>query len=354
MPKRVGRKSYNPEVRKFLIAIVLLIGVVFIIGQFSEVQSIIDTLSNGDWRYLSIAVIVVSFWMLNNTISYWSIYRLLGLKESIPTLFKLSMSAFFVNIVAPTAGLGGMAVFVGQAQKQGYSSGRAAIAGALYVLFDYAGFLCLLALGIYILFRRNNLTWVEISASLILLIIACALGILLYLGTRSARSLGRALAWMAGWMNIGSRIVVKRDYFSQKRAYYFAQDAAEGLREIQSRPTYLLAPAAFALTKMLLLMLVFYLMFLAFNVPSSPGTIVAGFSISYLFTIVSPTPAGIGVVEGALTLGLRSLNVPLEQAAVIALAYRGISFWLPLLVGMLTFRRIGGDPKRIDTPPEYV
>jgi uncharacterized protein (TIRG00374 family) len=210
-----------------------------------------------------------------------------------------------------------------------------------------------LAVAIIILIRRNNLTWVELSASLILVILAITLSVLLFLGTRSANALGRALAWLASLVNIGSRALLKRDYLSEQRAFEFAADAAEGLSEIRTRPINLIFPAVLALSNKFLLIAVFTLVFLSFNVPFTAGTIIAGFSISYLFLIVSPTPSGIGVVEGVLTLTLRSLNVPLGAAAVIALAYRGISFWFPLLVGMFSFR-ILGESKDIDTPNEYV
>ena len=45
-------------------------------------------------------------------------------------------------------------------------------------------------------------------------------------------------------------------------------------------------------------------MFFAFDVDFTPATVVAGFSIAYLFLIVSPTPAGIGIVEGVMTVAL--------------------------------------------------
>jgi uncharacterized protein (TIRG00374 family) len=340
-------------VRKFIIALAILLGVIFIIGQLSEVQSIIETLQQGDWRFLIIAFLVQTVWLGNVALSYWAIYRLLNLSEKTFTLFNLAAAANFVNVVAPTAGMGGMAVFVSHARKESYSGGRAAIAGALYVLFDYIGFILVLAVAIIILIRRNNLTWVELSASLILVILAITLSVLLFLGTRSANALGRALAWLASLVNIGSRALLKRDYLSEQRAFEFAADAAEGLSEIRTRPINLIFPAVLALSNKFLLIAVFTLVFLSFNVPFTAGTIIAGFSISYLFLIVSPTPSGIGVVEGVLTLTLRSLNVPLGAAAVIALAYRGISFWFPLLVGMFSFR-ILGESKDIDTPNEYV
>lgn len=127
----------------------------------------------------------------------------------------------------------------------------------------------------------------------------------------------------------------------------FAYDAALGLQRLRQRPKDLIIPFLSALSSKTLLIIILYLMFLAFDVPHSPGTIIAGFSIGYLFYIVSPTPAGIGFVESALTLGLKSLNVPLGSATVITLAYRGITYWLPLLIGMISFRIVSLEQKEI-------
>jgi len=77
---------------------------------------------------------------------------------------------------------------------------------------------------------------------------------------------------------------------------------------------------------------------MAFGVPFSIGTIVAGFASAYLFLIVSPTPYGIGVVETLLPLALTSLSVAWEDSVIITLVYRGITFWLPLFLGGLSFR----------------
>ena len=89
-----------------------------------------------------------------------------------------------------------------------------------------------------------------------------------------------------------------------------------------------------------LMMLVLMVSFLSFQVPFTPGTIIGGFSISYLFLIVSPTPSGIGIVEGIMPLALTSLRVPWSQAVIITLAYRGITFWFPLGVGAIAFRML--------------
>jgi uncharacterized protein (TIRG00374 family) len=96
------------------------------------------------------------------------------------------------------------------------------------------------------------------------------------------------------------------------------------------------------LSSKVLLIIVLFLIFMAFDVPVSAGTLIAGFSIAFLFTIVSPTPNGVGFVEGALTLTLASFYIPLSDAAVVAITYRGVTFWLPLVFGMLALRWLGG------------
>jgi len=83
---------------------------------------------------------------------------------------------------------------------------------------------------------------------------------------------------------------------------------------------------------------VLYIIFLAFKVDFSAGTLVAGYSLSTLLAVVSPTPAGIGVVEGTMPLVLSSLRVPIGAATVITLAYRGVTFWMPFLLGIPALR----------------
>ena len=324
--------------RKFLVAAALFLGVMFIITNFAEVEAILETLNRGDWRFLLLALFVQAVWLLNVAAEYRAIYRALGLEERIEILYLLAAAGNFVNVITLGGVMGGVPLFIAQARRRGQSAARATLAGVLFILFEYAGFICVLAVGLIVLVRRGNLTLAEIIASAILLAIALTLAALLYLGMRSAEALGKALAWMAGAVNWVLRPFLKRDYLSQQRGHEFARDAASGLQALRADYRNLLWPFALALSNKAIMLTNFFLMFMAFKVPFSTGTLIAGYSVGYLFTIVSPTPAGLGVVEGVLTIVLRSLHVSLGSAAVITLAYRGFTFWIPLLFGMLALR----------------
>jgi uncharacterized protein (TIRG00374 family) len=335
--------------RNFIFAIILLLGFIFIIGRIAEVQSIVETLRAGDWRFLGIALLLEFCWVFVVAGTYRAIFQILDLKEKISRLVLLSLAANFVNIVAPTAGLGGVAIFISESKHSGNSTGRITVASVLYVLYDYAALLCVLTLGLVVLFRRNDLTMADILASLILLIMAISLAAMLYLGSRSVEKLGKILAALARLVNRILWPFMHRCYLQEDRAYSFAHEVADGFEELKKAPHNLLSPAIFALLNKLLLITILFTAFLAFDVPYSVGTIIAAFSIAYLFVIVSPTPSGIGIVEGVLTLTLRSFNLPLGASAVVALAFRGITFWLPLLLGFIAFRLL--DKKKISTLP---
>jgi uncharacterized protein (TIRG00374 family) len=99
-----------------------------------------------------------------------------------------------------------------------------------------------------------------------------------------------------------------------------------------------LMPAALALLSKALLIGVLLSTFMAFRQPFTLGVLIAGFSIGYLFLIVSPTPAGLGLVEGIMPLTFMALGVSRASAVLITAAYRGFTFWLPFGYGFIAFR----------------
>jgi uncharacterized protein (TIRG00374 family) len=339
--------------RKFIIAFVLLLGFFYVVAKLAEIQNIAETLQRGIWWFILLALLVELLWMINCGASFRSIYRAMGIEEQLGTLSLIVSAANFINIVAPSAGVGGLAIFMSEARRRNYSPARAAVAGVLFLLFDYLGLIAILLVGLVILIRRNDLTLVVIIASAALVGLAMLFAFLLNLGMQSAVALGNALAWIARAINRVLRPFIHREYLSEIRAHEFAHDAADGLIKMRNEPKSMLMPLFLAFTNKTALLVILTLVFLAFKVPISIGTIIACFSIGYLFVIISPTPAGIGVVEGALTLALTSMYISLEDAAVIVLSYRGITFWMPMFFGMISLRvleRVGIKPNGNSSP----
>jgi hypothetical protein len=324
--------------RRFLLLAILFLAIVFIFLSFSELENIVLTLEKSNWIFLSFALLFECIWLYNVATTYSALYRLVEISESRSQLLLMSTAANFVNVIAPSAGLGGMAVFLDAARRREQPTGRVTLVGVLYVLYDYAAFLCVLALGLIVMIRRNNLNAGELTATAILLFIAFGIFLLLYLGYKSADRLGQVLAWFARGINHMARPFIHREYMEVEKAHFFAHELAEGVALLRRRPKQLIWPFLFALNNKALLICVMAFTFLALGTPFSVGTLVGGFSIGYLFLIVSPTPSGVGVVESVLPVALTSLRVKWAAAVLITLVYRAVTFWFPLLVGVVAFR----------------
>lgn len=324
--------------RNFLLAVLLLLVLAFVITRLAEMQQIAAVLRRGDARWISLALAVQLVWIVNVGISLRSIFRVLGAQERMRDLIAMAMVVNLVSVVTPAVGMGGMAYFIRSARRRGHPSGRATTAAAMYLLYDYFAALVVIGLGLIVLIRRNQLTGGEVFASIFLAAYAGVIGFLLFLGMRAPERLGEALASLSRFGNRILRPVLRRDRFDVRHAHEFARDIAQGLEAARHSPGGLLRPAGWALTNKALMISTLFLMFLAFRQAVSVGTLIAGYSIGALFAVVSPTPSGIGFVEGAMTLALSSLRVPLATAAVITLAYRGVTFWFPLLLGLAALR----------------
>lgn len=324
--------------RAFLIAVVLFFGILFIFARASEIETIASTLQQGDWRFFFLALTIQVLWIVNNAGSYYTAFQVIGVKEDFKHILLLSSAVYFANIVTPVGGVTGLAIFMERARRKGYSTARSAVASTIFFAFEYLGFLLILFAGVTVLIRRNNFQPTDFLAALAMVALALAFTSVIILGTHAEQTLESVLTRLAQGINRLASPLLHRPLICVERARNFSREASAGLKELRLNPQKALAPLGLGLSSKLLMMTNFALMFLAFKIPISIGTIVAGYMIAYLFQIISPTPSGLGIVEAALPLALQSMYIPLGVGVVLTIAYRAFTFWMPLLCGMAAFR----------------
>ncbi|MCJ7623486.1 MAG: flippase-like domain-containing protein [Anaerolineaceae bacterium] len=324
--------------RKFIIALVFLLAIILVISRFAELQDIAMVLRQGDWRYVALALLLEIFWLFNLSFTFQAVYNALGLKSKKQHMIILSTTAYFVGTIAPSVGVTGLAIFLADGQRRDYPSGKVTAACMIVLVMEYVALLIVVSLGMIVLFRRKNLNWTEISAFIILFLIALSIILIIYLSMKSPKKLGKIFSWFARFINRVVKLFTKKPGLPVERAKSFAKDISDGIEALKDNPRGLLLPFVFAMLNKAILISIMYLIFLAFKIPYSIGTLVAGFGLANLFLIVSPTPSGVGFVEGILTLYLNSVGIFLEGATIVALGFRGITFWIPLIAGLFTFR----------------
>ncbi|MGH9120756.1 MAG: lysylphosphatidylglycerol synthase domain-containing protein, partial [Acidimicrobiales bacterium] len=76
----------------------------------------------------------------------------------------------------------------------------------------------------------------------------------------------------------------------------------------------------------------------AFDPHSRALSVIAVYVGGSAIAAAAPTPGGLGAIEAALAAGLTGIGIPSEPAVAAVLAYRLLTFWIPILPGLAAMR----------------
>lgn len=311
-----------------------------LVSRFTEVQKLIQTLSQGQLIWILAAAILQVFYYIAYTGIYQSAFDTVDVQSQLRHLLPVTFASIFINVAAPSSGVSGAALFIDDAKRRGESGARAAVGTVLMLAADFAAFLGILVTGIFFLFSYHDLKSYEILGATVLLVLFSGLVTLLLLGFWKPEWLHRLLAWIRRIINSLGKLLKRPEVLSIEWIETTTSEFAEAGIAIATHPDRLWRTILVALVANLVSLASLFCLFLAFHQRVSLGVLVAGYSMGILFWIVSITPQGIGVVEGVMTLVFTSLGVPPETAAIVSLSFRGLTFWLPLAIGFLLLQQV--------------
>jgi uncharacterized protein (TIRG00374 family) len=236
--------------------------------------------------------------------------------------------------------------FIQFARRRDIPVGAVFVANLIYTILWYSTFAIFLLLGLFHLFAAHDLQWFEISAALVMLVADLVMIVLFVLAWVAPGAPHKVMHWAALAVQRLSSWIGRPLLVSEAQLARFASDLAEGVSQMrQAGWRRLSIPVLYALLNETLHLLMFFLIALAFGQRLNFGVLVAAYSVSILFWVVSPTPGGLGFVEGTLIIVLTTLGVPSGRAMVTTLAYRGITFWLPFVLGFVALRWFSKHPQ---------
>ena len=334
--------------------ILLILTVLFlwvVVSRFTELKQLGTTLASGQWGWILAALLSQIVYYTVFAGSYQAAFFTVGINTRTRDLIPVTLGSLFINLVVPAGGAGGAALFAEALKKRGESATRAATGVLLQMIADLGAFAFVLIPGLIYLSIEHDLKVYEIAAAIVLLLSTLGLTGILLLGIWRPEWLHRLFGWSqrtANWL-FGRihRSLSLADDWAQKNADEFNQAAAA----VAAHPSRIMRTAAITLLAHLLDIATLYILFRAFNQPIGFGALVAGYAIGILFWVVAITPQGIGVVEGMMALTFTSLGIPGTVGATVALAFRGLTFWLPMGLGFFAIQRIRsfGENQRLLT-----
>ena len=328
-------------IRKIIYSVIVVLAIYFIATNYQELLLILEVFSHADGYILLLAILVQAIWLVAFAANFQSCYNLLGIKESISHLIPVTAAANFMNVITPGYGAGALAVFLADGHQRGKPAAKVSTSAFLFLVYDYVASLLILVPALLYLANKSTLDTVVLGAAMFAMSIGITLIFITFIGIRSADQLSRLILWFVERINHNANRFFQRNIISSERASGFSHDLTEGLRHISLSPGALVIPGLWAFLRQLLRILILFLVSLAFHNPFNPGTLLASYGVSYIFTIASITPSGVGFVEGAMGLTQNALGVEPVASAAIAIIYRGITFWLVLFYGLIAIRWVG-------------
>ena len=314
VPQKI--KNFSPKAywKEILAFIVILLAFVFFRSERKELQTLWPQLRAADVYWILTGVAVTFIYVLLQGIMYIKSFKAIGLELSLKDSIELFLKRNFLSVFLPAGGVTSLAYTPSQLRKKQLNTTQIHQASAIYA---YVGLLTVFIIGVpiilYTLAKNNNFgnAWVSLVV-LGLILAAC------YFVVWSFRSRGRAY-----------------QYLHKKFPSVAEQISAMFSGNVNRR--YLLENILYStLIEICGIAHVFIAMH-AFNASSSFEAAAVGYTVSVVLMIISPFLRGLGAVEFTMLLIFEAYGYPHAAGLGITLLYRFFEFWLPLLLGFLSF-----------------
>ncbi|MEA2567946.1 MAG: hypothetical protein QOD49_3123 [Actinomycetota bacterium] len=123
------------------------------------------------------------------------------------------------------------------------------------------------------------------------------------------------------------------------------QRVSDQLKVMVSNRSLLLRAVVWASANWLFDAAALWVMVAAFHYRLGPDALIVSYCIANIVAAIPITPGGLGVVEVVLTSALTAYGAPGQVAALGVIAYRLVSFWLPIPAGGIAYLTLRLDPQ---------
>ncbi len=318
------------DVVRFVLPAALALAAVVALARFGEVSQMLRVVRRASpwWFAAACMAQLMHYWC--QSWLFRVCYDFTGWRTRALSMFGAVLGFTALNRLLPSAGAAGTSYVVTKTTEDGVPPSSGVMAVGLTYILDYATFLSFIAAALLYLLVHHQLKRSEVLAFVALLVMMGAMTGAMALAVRAQALLQRFGRWVAEVWSMLSRGRSLRI----EPLLAIAARLEEDWQRVSSvkanvwksfPPSYLMHA---------LDVLTVYLLFPAFGVHAHVGVVTAGCAVAWLLSLASMVPSGLGVFEVSLPLIFKSYGLPFETAVVVTVAYRLISFWLPIPAGL--------------------
>lgn len=336
-----------------ILLLLLFAGIaIVVITRFAEARELASALRRGRPLWLTVGIVIHSLYFVMDAQLYRLSFDMVGVEGRMLHLLPIVLAGYFVNAAFPSGGTGTAALFIDDARRRGESGARTAVGTLLSLLVDLGTMLPFVAYAAYFLYReRRGLVAGLAGGSVFTAYIVVLTGMLL-LAQSGPVWLQRGLDRLRNGVNQVARWFRGKEPLDPGWPERTVEGFAGAAQAIVSQPRKLLLTAIWGLLMHLVSLAGLYAFLRAFGQQVAPAVLVAAFAMGTVFFVVTVIPHVVAAVEGIMLLILTSAGVPPGQAGAAIVVFRGVTFWLPVILGFLSLRQIRTfRPKEAEEQP---
>lgn len=267
---------------------------------------------------------------LSYAAAYQASLGTLGISTRLGWTAAIYIESLLAAILIPA---GTIALFLASLREQGQPTSRATLGLLFARLADLLTYCALFTLSLVYLAACHHVEQPTLSGAAMTIGITLALLAALGLLACRPRVFSPLLRTASGLAASVSRLARRRSPFQEARVLDLCGQLQEAAATLARQKSGAARALLWTLGSHLADLLTLAALFAAFGHPVPAPVLLLGFLLGRLFFVIPITPQGIGVVEGTMIFTYQRAGVPLEVAAVVTVAFRGVSFWLPAVLG---------------------
>ncbi|MCC6623805.1 MAG: magnesium-translocating P-type ATPase [Deltaproteobacteria bacterium] len=318
----------------WLVAGALLVVVIVVASGLAEERELLRVLAHAEPAWLALAAVLQVGTYLCEGENWRVVMRAGGAPVPIMATWRLALAKLFVDQALPSAGISGTVVIARGLERQGVPRPVVMAGVVIDTTSYYFAYIAALIVAVAIVVSQGHATPLVIALALLIALVGLAITAAVLAVVRRGPPVVSGVLARIPLVRDGLRLIAEADRALSHRARLHA------LATLWQLGTVVLD----ALTMWLLLR--------AVGAPTPLPLVFASFMVSTLLRTVSIVPAGIGPFEAASTAALTLSGAPVTAALSATLLFRLLSFWLPLVPGLVFARAATRATTRQDAPPD--
>jgi uncharacterized protein (TIRG00374 family) len=317
--KKVKKKMAGTRWISWLFGLAILVAVALFASHRSEGQEFARLVAHAKPAWLLLGVLLQMCTYVTDARIWQRIILRAGVSRPLRSYMSLGLAKLFMDQLLPSGGMSGTLLIVRALDRRGIPRGSSMAAIVVDVVSYYAAYVAALTIALGVVWAHGNLTLYIILPAVIFAPVAAGIPTALVLVSR-----GRRLPrWIRRLPIVGS-----------------------GLRAL-AEATPGIAHDGWLIARCIGLQAVIFLLdagtlwviLSALGISVDPAPVFASFVLSTLARTLGPVPGGLGIFEAASVATLNLMGVPIAAGLASTLLFRGFSFWLPMVPGMILARR---------------